>query len=902
MIRNINNQLKIDFNSLTKLSLIILALLFVLVSLQPTFAGEVSITNNTPGGINGIITDADTHDGDTIVLEEGLYNKENEDYNVSITKNLTFKGNGNVTIDAQNNNRIFTINSGLNVTFININFINGKPSTGNGGAILNSGDALTITNCMFNNNVAGSSGGAISSDSGVLNISGSNFTDNAAKSTAYGGAINYQSTGKFIVIDSYFENNTANNGAAIRILGNCNSSFINSTFIRNLANDIGGAINLDRGNGSITGCNFTNNSAKNQAGALISGQFTILYLDNSTFKDNIANRSAGAVTVQTGSTAYIHISTFINNKAFNSNNNVVSNSGGAINNRGNLTVINSTFINNTAVNCNGGAINNRATTGISNATIINCTFKDNNATYGGAVFNTGNLLFGNTMSGNNATVMGNMIYNDGNIGILNLTYLVNKTVNIRNGSQVTLLATLTDDMGNAVSGKNVSFMVNGVLLGSVEVVEGLANVTFNADDCGLFGVSGNYSGIDGSIYTTIFDMEHNGILAGGYVEGANYIININNGQLRVYNKNTQSSITVSPNIVKLGQTISVSGVLVDEDGNFVANVAVKVVIGGKTFTTTTNERGQWIIAYTTVSAGSISAVVSFDGTDELFNCENSTVFLVSKVKTSSAIIIPSNVKVNQNAVITGTLKDENRNLLKGVAVVVTVDGKKYNLKTDTNGKWSLTFKKASTGNVNVLVSFAGNSDYEASSTTDTFTVKEDIPNKLDIQAQETLVTTAITKTGKKTVTYKYTYRNFGAKKGPKTITYKIAKNTNLKIKAKSNVKYTYNKKKGTLTVKVNSLAYNKTAGITFDVVYKKAVRSGKNTYSYKYTYKNAYTKAVSKTFKIKLAKGQKLAKVKKTGTTSYKYTKKTNVVEIKISNLATNKVSTTTVSSKKGKA
>ncbi|MGL4670138.1 MAG: hypothetical protein ACRCVG_06045 [Methanobacteriaceae archaeon] len=211
-----------------------LSLLFLLViSLSVSYAADININNNTEGGLNKTVTDA--QNGDVIILEGGTYSDNVT--NIVINKNITLMGKNKETIiiDAQKFGRIFNITTGNNLTLIKIVLINGNNNTGgaiynngdltltsciidnssgtNGGAIYNNGK-MNITNCQFNNNNA-DWGGAIYFTSNTLNtdISSSNFTNNSA--VTYGGAICYQGgdlntivLGNVTIKDSIFSNNS----------------------------------------------------------------------------------------------------------------------------------------------------------------------------------------------------------------------------------------------------------------------------------------------------------------------------------------------------------------------------------------------------------------------------------------------------------------------------------------------------------------------------------------------------------------------------------------------------------------------------------------------------------------------------------------------------------------------
>lgn len=88
---------------------------------------------------------------DTIYLQEGIYKGINNT-GLSINKNLNFIGNGsadNVIIDAEKFRYIFFLNAGLNVTFINITFLNGNATFRDGALYINYagfGSSMTIIN------------------------------------------------------------------------------------------------------------------------------------------------------------------------------------------------------------------------------------------------------------------------------------------------------------------------------------------------------------------------------------------------------------------------------------------------------------------------------------------------------------------------------------------------------------------------------------------------------------------------------------------------------------------------------------------------------------------------------------------------------------------------------------
>lgn len=222
------------------LILSVLMAFLLLCSLSTISAANQTIGADDTGGIGKGIND--TGVGDTLFLQPGNYNKTNQDTNLTITKNITIQGNGStdsVTIDAQGLSRIFAMNNNLNVSFINITFINGYSSSANGGAIFNSYRAtqMTFINCIFINNKApNNQGGAIANSGNYALISGCTFINNTANNR--GGAI-IDNGGSYVTInDCNFIDNTATSGygGAVHIAGNPT-------------------------NITVSGCNFTNNTS-----------------------------------------------------------------------------------------------------------------------------------------------------------------------------------------------------------------------------------------------------------------------------------------------------------------------------------------------------------------------------------------------------------------------------------------------------------------------------------------------------------------------------------------------------------------------------------------------------------------------------------------------------------------
>lgn len=272
-----------------------------------------------------------------IIVNEGIY-YENA---ITVDASLTMTGKGNVIIDAEQLDRIFKISGAYDVSLYNLTLINGKAPVDGvtediheivyyaaGGAIAISNDAyVNITDLIFINNTADSFGGAINSESPFTIVKNSIFIGNLAG--IFGGAIDFEDINasvdnctfigndatnggaigwigdNAIIINSYFENNTAEVGAAV-FIENTHESYGNliqyCTFINNEAIEQGGAIEVENEQMSsgneytqIRNCEFINNYAYN--GGAISGYYGDVASIDNIFINNTASYGGAIATI-----------------------------------------------------------------------------------------------------------------------------------------------------------------------------------------------------------------------------------------------------------------------------------------------------------------------------------------------------------------------------------------------------------------------------------------------------------------------------------------------------------------------------------------------------------------------------------------------------------------------------
>ena len=255
---------------------------------------------------------------------------------------------GNLALDGGS---IYIGNSQLTSRIENCNFTDSKATTGNGGCIYSDSSDLTLYNINITDSAAAVNGGAIVINGENTVLENIYIADCRATN---GGAMYDIKAPRESINLTFVRNHAFSDGGAVYLAADStnhgmSSGLVNSTFRNNIANDEGGALYLEGRNDVIFNCTFESNTGSTDAGAImIKGSNWRVY--NSTFKNNkVNNRYGGAIYLENSTGSEIWYSNFTSNEA--------SYSGGAIflYNSSSTTIAYSNFTSNTAGH-GGGAI------------------------------------------------------------------------------------------------------------------------------------------------------------------------------------------------------------------------------------------------------------------------------------------------------------------------------------------------------------------------------------------------------------------------------------------------------------------------------------------------------------------------------------------------------------------
>ena len=340
----------------------------------------------------------------------------------------------------------------------------------NSGALCIYSDGVTVKNSSFITNHAMNNGGAIYSLGSGTTITNCTFT-NCSSLTGDGGAV-YIYSDYNIITNCTFVNCTALNcGGAIYVSGE-NNVINDSKFYGNEAFNDGGAIFLVGGECCVNNSNFESNSADEDGGAIYSRGTSVFNIDNSIFADNSAGVYGGALFSE--NYAIVNSSTFNNNSALAAGaifSNERINISDSVFNENSAEVAGAIILNDDAGIANSNITNNNAVKGGAIAVLSDLTLEINGTQFKGnlADFGSNNIVLmtnATVMADNKTTSDSPLVVQDTDKPILKDAKITAKTASFVINYAKSYSMTLKDSTGKAVSGKKITFKLNGKTIGS----------------------------------------------------------------------------------------------------------------------------------------------------------------------------------------------------------------------------------------------------------------------------------------------------------------------------------------------------------------------------------------------------------------------------------------------------
>lgn len=285
-------------------------------SILPTVdtTGATVLGNGTAGSVTTADIQSALNAGGMIRFNQGASPSSiNITSELAVTRSIVLDGEGLITLNGMNQNRILHIQNPSNLNYTisvqNLSMINGNSGM-NGNQLTNSGAAIFKE-----------SGGPWQAVN--LHVNNVEFSNNNAiqvHQDGGGGAIYVVGMDDVFVHDSLFSNNSGSNGGGLYSLGSKNVRITDSIFDSNRATGNSGnpgnggnagAIGVDGGERSFNLCR--SQIINNNANAFGTGFFSVMYDDLSltAFVDTLFQNNVNAGDLGLGGGAYIQGGPFI---------------------------------------------------------------------------------------------------------------------------------------------------------------------------------------------------------------------------------------------------------------------------------------------------------------------------------------------------------------------------------------------------------------------------------------------------------------------------------------------------------------------------------------------------------------------------------------------------------------
>ena len=706
------------------------------------WGGAISATGAELRKNSSTLTVSNTIFRDNAALYAGAVYIWGSNYNIAdcVFDNNTAFGKGNMTPNNNNGgalvvSQVSKFNEPITGTISGSKFTNNKAQYG-GAAYFNKG-FVTITDSVFENNIATAEGGAVGFSRAsvkdlVVSINNSSFVGNKAP---VAGAIFTNVDSK--ITNSNFTKNTASKGGAVLNENGAKLTVDNSTFKDNAADSYGGAV-LNNGELIVTNSVFDANDILNRGSAGVDYGGAAIYnwenakldISKSNFTNNIKNyvngdRLVGAVT--TIGNATIRDSYFVNNSgrwggALAATGGV---SGSAINT---ISVDGTKFVNNTALY--GGAMFVWA----SNYTISNSVF-DNNSAFGKGDMspndNNGGVLIvtqdyipvsgkivNSNFTNNKAQYGGAAWINEGTVDIDGSNF-INNTATAAAGAigfdpQYTKIIATVDS----------SKFVNNTAGSYAGAIYNLGDLTVSGSEFDNNKAQFGDIIYNNKIYNKEGILSINGNKYSNYTENKAPIINI--GDINTISSTGGIIVTVLDNKtvnVCYGDVVTLHATVV-ADGVLVAGQKLFFVIDNVEYIANSLGNGSYIASYEVKDVGSKTVGIVYDGSDVNIK----TGMLNISKATPDLTVGALNITVGDLEIITVTGPKDATGL-----ITLTLNGIDYILPI-YNGEAKFYFQDLTADEYEVSASYSGDNHYVAAENSTVFKVDKVLANlKINVE-------------------------------------------------------------------------------------------------------------------------------------------------------------------------
>ncbi|AWX32123.1 S-layer family protein [Methanosphaera sp. BMS] len=278
-----------------------------------------------------------------------------------------------------------------------------------------------------------------------------------------------------------------------------------------------------------------------------------------------------------------------------------------------------------------------------------------------------------------------------------------------NSTPINITATLTDANGNKLSGETITINVNGKTYNVKTDNNGIATQNYTPTRVETQTITATYNG------------------------DSKYVNSTATANITIKKINTKLVVKVS-NTTSINNTqVNITATLTDTNGDKLAGANITITVAGKTYTVKTDANGVATKAYTPTTLGKQTITASYKGDSKYINSTATTDLTVKKINTKITLQASNTTPINNTPInITATLTDASGNKLAGQNIILNINGKKYTVKTDSNGSVTKAYTPTVVESQTITATYNGNSMYNNSTKSMKIAVKNKINTKTTV--------------------------------------------------------------------------------------------------------------------------------------------------------------------------
>lgn len=277
--------------------------------------------------------------------------------------------------------------------------------------------------------------------------------------------------------------------------------------------------------------------------------------------------------------------------------------------------------------------------------------------------------------------------------------LVTPTVTIPPNTSQAYTVTLKDENSNGIANQKVTIKVNGKSYTKTTNSKGQASINVKFSSLKSYKVSASYAG--NNVYKKASST----------------------GNIKV--AKTATKITAPTVSMFSNEADKYTVTLKTGEGKAIAKQKLTIKVNGKTYTKTTDSKGQVSLSLTLFSEKTYPVTVNYAGTD-IYKASKATGSIIVSKRVAS-VIESYNRTFSKDMPIdySITLKDGSGNALANQTISYSVNGNEFSQGTDDNGKIKIDFANQTGESFKIVMSYAGTDKIKSTSKTSTVTISNE---------------------------------------------------------------------------------------------------------------------------------------------------------------------------------